>query len=172
VTYVVPTFTGCDNYASASWAIVRSGKTYGRITAKHGVNQGSWRYQDSWPTGSYLLSPASSGAVPQNTARTVVKDGTRISLKGFRQDHLKVPLTGVISRYVASVDGFRRWPHRTVAISYRDCPTCVWHSLATDTTNASGVFSLAAVSEEVRYYRARIGDSTVWWGSTSNSVHY
>ncbi|RNL81275.1 hypothetical protein EFL95_02630 [Nocardioides marmorisolisilvae] len=172
LTWVKPTFTGCDSYASASWKVARSGKTYGTITAKNGVNQGSWIFHDNWPTGMYAVTPSSSAAVPQNSTKAVVKFGTKVTLKGYRQDHLKVPLSGTITRYVASVDGYRGWAHRYVSIQYRDCTTCDWHPLYSDRTDAHGKFSLAAVSDELRYYRARIGDTTYWWGSTSSSVHF
>lgn len=172
VTWVPPTFTGCDTYPAASWKIARAGKNYGTVTAKNGVSQGSWRYHDSWPTGIYKVTPLFASAVPQNSTQTVVKFGTRVTLKGFRQDHLKVPLTGTVSRYVASVDGYRGWANRFVSISYSNCVGCAWHSLYSDRTDAHGAFSLAAVSDQVRYYRARIGDTSVWWGSTSSSVHY
>ncbi|MFL6172097.1 MAG: hypothetical protein ACJ716_04315 [Marmoricola sp.] len=172
VTWVPPTFTGCDTYPVATWKVTRSGKSYGTVTAKNGVSQGSWRYHDSWPTGIYQVTPLFASAVPQNSTSTVVKFGTRISLKGFRQDHLKVPLSGTVSRYVASADGFVRWAHRFVSVSYSNCVGCAWHSLYSDRTDAHGVFSLAAVSDEVRYYRAAIGDTPVWWGRTSTAVHY
>jgi hypothetical protein len=172
ITWVSPTFTGCDGYAEAGWTVSRGDKSYGRITVKQGVSQGAWRYKASWPTGIYTLTASSSAAVPQNSTRTVVKFGSRISLTGHRETHLLVPLSGVVSRYVPTVNGFRRWAYRPVAISYKDCFDCPWKFLVMDRTDRYGVFSMGAVSFEARYYRARIGDTSTTWGRTSVPVHY
>jgi len=174
LTYAPPSFTGCEGVAKARWNLFdSSGTRRGRaIGVDNGASIGSWIFSDKYPIGHYKVVPVATAGVQQNSTATVVKYGTTISLKGYRQDHLKVPLSGTVKRYVASVDGYRGWANRFVSISYRDCTTCAWHPLYSDRTDAHGVFSLAAVSDQVRYYRARIGDTTAWWGSTSNSVHY
>jgi len=174
MTWVPPTFTGCEGVAKARWYFVDSfGTRRGpEIGVDNGSSIGSWRFSDSYRILKYKVTPVPTAGVEQNSTTTEVKYGTTITLKGYRQDELRVPLTGKVSRYVASVDGFRGWAKRTVSIAYRNCLTCPWHSLTLDRTDAHGVFSLGAVSYQARYYRASIGDTAVWWGQRSASVYY
>jgi len=178
-TAVWPTFTDCASYPDVVWAFsAASGPTNdyrGTVEVKNGVSQGAWRYRDSYPTGKYRVANPNLPPVPtdppQNFTTTVVKFGSTISLKSSRVSDLKVPLKGVVSHYVASVNEMRRWAHRTVSISYRDCDTCEWKFLALDKTDAYGVFSLAAVSPTPRFYRAKVGETSTTWGRTSASVY-
>lgn len=177
VTWVYPTFTGCDTVTHARWYLFDASMTRrgGAIGIENGKSTAPWLFRDTYPTGRYTaraIPPATPTGTTQNSTSTVVKFATRLTIKAHRQDRLRVPLSGTVIRYVAAVNGFRRWPHRMIAIDYRDCTTCTWHFLSFDKTDANGVYSLGAVSEEVRYYRARISNTATFWGGTSASVNY
>lgn len=168
-TAVYPKFVNCFD-RTALWSVTR--KSGGSVVGlaflgiKDGVSRGPWKYKDSLPTGRYGLRPTGEN---QNTTSTVVKFGSRISLASSRTG-TRVPLSGTVSRYVPSVDGFRAWANRPVAISYKDCAACPWKFLAMDSTDAAGRWGLTVISGQVRYYRASVGETATAWGRTSVPV--
>jgi len=168
-TAVYPKFVGCFDRI-ALWQVTR--RTAGGVVSlaflgiKDGVSRGAWKYKDSLPTGRYGLRPTGEN---QNTTSTVVKFGSRISLASSRTG-TRVPLSGVASRYLPAVDGFRAWANRPVAISYKDCLSCPWKFLAMDSTDSAGRWGLTVISGQVRYYRAAVGETATAWGRTSVPV--
>lgn len=168
-TAVYPKFLNCFD-RSALWSVTRkTGDTVVGLAflgIKDGVSRGPWRYKDTLPAGKYGLRPTGAN---QNTASTVVKFGSRISLASSRTG-TRVPLSGVARRYMPSVDGFRAWANRPVAISYKDCAACPWKFLAMDRTDAAGRWGLTVISGQVRYYRAAVGETTTAWGRISVPV--
>lgn len=171
ITPIWPKFPNCEG-RTTSWDVYGyppgAVAKLGSFGLTDGVSDGAFRFLDRYPVGRLKTFNPDANANPT----FVVKFGSRISLKGERVSDLKVPLRGVASRYVPSVNEFRRWANRPVAISYKDCVDCPWQFLAMDKTDQYGVFSLGAVSYEARYYRAKVGETTTTWDRTSTPVYF
>lgn len=172
-TAVWPTFDGCGK-ASVDWAIKHprtpyDGDTVGLVS---GRSTGAWRYRDSEPAGSWKVQPGvvQIVGIDQNSTRTLVKFGSRISLAAGPRNGTRVLLSGVASRYSPQAHSFRRWADRPIALSYKDCLNCPWKFLAMDRTNSYGGYSITAISGKARYYRARVGETPTAWGRTSVPV--
>lgn len=171
-TSVYPTFDGCGG-ATVQWSISHPRTAQvARVGLDGGASLGRWLFRDAGPTGTYAVRPSKVQpfGINQNTTSTVVKFGSRISLKAGTRTGTRVPLSGVVSRYSPSADAFRRWADRPIAISYKDCAACPWKFLAMDRTNSVGAFDITAISTKARYYRATVGETATAWGRTSSSV--
>ncbi|RNL80038.1 hypothetical protein EFL95_14060 [Nocardioides marmorisolisilvae] len=170
-TAVYPRFHGCEGQTE-TWAVrhrVGNGTlTFGTFKVVNGKSAGPWRFKDSWPTGVYAIR--SREMYGYNTS-TVVRLVSRISLTAGTKVGGHFRISGDVTRYVPSADGFRGWANRPVAISYKNCAAgCAWRFLGTDHTDSTGHFSSTVTSSQARYYRATVGSTTSVWGRTSAPV--
>lgn len=170
-TAVYPRFHGCQGQTE-TWAIRhRVGKatlTFGTFKVVNGRSAGPWRFKDSWPTGAYdVVSRTRYGY----RTSTVVRFGSRISLHAGAKVGGHFRLSGEVTRYVPSVDGFRPWADRPVTISYKTCAAgCAWRYARTTRADSKGHFSTAASSATPRYWRAAVATTSTAWGRTSSPV--
>jgi hypothetical protein len=101
----------------------------------------------------------------------IVKFGSRTSIIAGTKVGGRFRLSGEVTRYVPSVDGFRGWANRPVSISYKNCASgCAWRFLVTTHTGSSGHYSLTGISSLVRYWRATVASTTSVWGFKSAAV--
>jgi len=169
---VYPRFHHCEDW-TVTWTIRhRVGSTsvkFGTFRVTNGFSAGPWRFRDSYPTGRYLVEPPDVGG--PNETEMIVRFGSRTSLVAGAKTGGRFRLSGTVTRYVASVDGFRGWANRPVAISYKNCASgCAWRFLVTAHTDGSGHYSLTGISSQVRYWRATVGNTASVWGSRSPAV--
>lgn len=170
-TAVYPTFHGCQG-DTETWAIRhRVGAktlTFGTFRVVNGRSTGPWRFKDTWPTGVYdVVSRTRYGY----RTSTVVRFGSRISLHAGSKVDGHFQLSGDVTRYVPSADGFRGWASRPVAISYKNCAVgCPWRFLVVNRTDSTGHFSSTASSATARYWRATVASTSSVWGRTSDPV--
>ncbi|MFL6172273.1 MAG: hypothetical protein ACJ716_05215 [Marmoricola sp.] len=142
---------------------------FGTLGVKVGRSIGPWRYRDSWPTGTYRVVPPPVGG--PNTTQLSVKFGSRVTLAAGAKTAGHFKLSGDVSRYVASVDGWHGWANHAVAISYKNCASgCQWRYFGTTRSDASGHYGLLSTSSLVRYWRATVADTASVWGSKSAAV--
>ncbi|MFL6173934.1 MAG: hypothetical protein ACJ716_13680 [Marmoricola sp.] len=172
MTAVYARFYHCAGW-TLNWAIRHQvgskAVKYGTLGVKDGRSIGPWRYRDSWPTGRYLVQPPA--ITGPNSTQMSVKFGSRVTLAASAKTASHFKLSGDVSRYVASIDGWHGWADHAVAISYKNCVSgCQWRYLRTTRTDAIGHFALSSTSSLVRYWRATVADTSSVWGSKSASI--
>jgi hypothetical protein len=140
-----------------------------------GQTSDSWLFYDWEHLGTYHVRPRSawdSSAHPlsQNTGRMSVRLASRVAIHPSRAGRF-VTLRASASRYQPSVSAFRPWAGEHVLLSYRSCPTCSWHHIATRTTDRNGrIRPHRVLAPTAREFRARVAKISTTWGTASAPV--
>jgi len=151
---------------TADWKVTHHWQVYDYYRFSTNTTD-TWSLYDGDPTGSYPIVPLSalsndSVELPQNSPTVQVRRDSRLVLSGSRSGST-VTLRTALSYYSASTHGYRHWADKYVALAYRTCSTCAWHSLSALTTDASGRASYTFKAASSRVYRVRSsGTSQVW----------
>ncbi len=136
-----------------------------------GQSSAVWTFYDWGHLGKYYVRPSAAYDVddndlPQNTATTTVRLGSRLSLTTARQGKL-VTLRSTASRYTPSAERFRPWTSTPVRLYYRANTAAAWRYFRTVRTNKSGQIATRFNQTRVRYYQARTADTSNTWGRAS-----
>ena len=140
-----------------------------------GNTQSVWEFDDWEDLGTYFIEPwgaydARYFWLSQNTLTRPVRFGSRLSLTASRSGN-QLTLRSHVSRYRPWASGFRSWVGKSVAFSYKTCPSCAWHHIKTPATDEHGDASVRVHAAHARDYRAIISTISTTWGRTSGAVH-
>jgi hypothetical protein len=158
----------------ASWNFMHATKGWQNIAIFDGATTDTWDLYYWDPVGTYTVRPSSNSTVDfdqvtQNTAKTVVKLGARLTATASRADG-KLTLSSTAKTYSPRLSTWAPRPGATVSLMYRASGSSTWTWVKSARSSSSGRVSLSVVPKAGQY-RLAIGETPTVWAVSSAAVN-
>ena len=158
---------------ASSWDLIHSTRGWQNFVMFDGTTNEALDVYDVDPPGTYTVQPdiafrADGTEVPQNTATTRIKLGTRLPAAISRASG-RLTFTATARSWSPRVSAWSPRANATVSLRYQAPGAATWSWVKNGTTSSTGQVRLS-VTPQSGQYRLVIGETTTAWGTTSITV--
>lgn len=159
--------------AYASWDFVHPREGFQHIAIFDGVTTDPWDVNDWDPTGVYTVRPSTAydadyGSVSQNTTKTTVKLGARLTATAKRANG-KLTLSTTAKVYSPRTETWAPRSRAKVSLMRKAPGAATWTWVKSATATSTGRVSLS-VAPKAGMYRLQVRETASVWAVSSSPV--